>query len=138
MAKQGIASIALGLGLTCLVIWRVFIWRDPNYLYQDEFTVTATWGMTPTEEMGSTLWLLVDAPCAGAEVDDQGYEIGIRLVREDAPDARVDFPLEERDTGLAIEVRHPRIAAKGEGVQYTVYGAGDVVTDRWTLRPTID
>ena len=65
-------------------------------------------------------------------------EIGLRLVREGAPDARVDFPLEQRDSGLAIEVRHPRIAAKGEGVRYTLYGASGVVADQWTLTPTID
>ena len=138
MPRSKIAAVALGFGFVALVIWRVFVWRDPNYLYEEEFKLTASWGMTPTEEMGTTLWLLVDSPCAGAELDDQGYEIGMRLVREGAPDARVDFPLERRESGLAIEVRHPRIAAKGEDVQYTLYGAGGVVTDQWTLIPTID
>lgn len=137
MNRSLLLPIAAAL-VVVLAVWRVFFWQNPNYLYAEEFKMTWSLGMTPTDEMGNLLVFDLYADCAGIEVDDRGLEIDMRLVRAGAPDVQPDFPLQEHEHGMAVEVRHPRVAAKGQGVVYTLYDADDVVVEQWTLTPTID
>ena len=60
------------------------------------------------------------------------------LLRADAPDVQADFPLTLEEKGPTVVFEHPRVASKGQGVQYTLYGKGDEIAHQWTVTPTVD
>ena len=129
---------------TCLFfVWRTWFAADPNYLHAAEFRLELSSSSRPTDgKMGMLLRFehIEGGPeaCAGIEVVDRGMEVDLRLVRADAPDVQADFPLTLEEKGPTVVFEHPRVAAKGQGVQYTLYGKDDEIAHQWTVTPTID
>lgn len=139
--KQLIAI--LGAAACLYFVWRGVFAADPNYLHADEFKVEMSSSSRPTAEtMGMRIRFghIEGGPeaCAGIEVEDRGMEVELRLVRADAPDVQADFPLTITEKGPTVVFEHPRVAGKGQGVQYTFYGKGGEIAEQWTVTPTID
>ena len=136
--KRLLITLAAAVGAAFLVAHFVFE-RDPNYLHADEFLLEMGSSHRPTDStMGVTLRFERIEPCIGADIEDRGMEIDLRLVREGAPRVQPDAPLVQTEKGPTISFEHPRVAQKGSPVTYTLYGPGDTVAHRWTVTPTID